>query len=58
MLLPKLLLLSVIIASVVIPVLAARDPNPRRSLRKAVFFMIVFNVLYLLAIRFVYPRLL
>ena len=38
-----------------LPVLAARDSNPRRGLKKAVLLSIVFNLFYLLAIRFVYP---
>jgi len=54
----KLLLLSVVIALIVVPLLAGRDRNPRRGLHKTLLFMLVFNVLYLLAVRFIYPRLL
>ena len=54
----KVLLLSVLFASIVIPLLAARAPNPRRAIRLAIVATVLFNVLYLLAIRFVYPRLL
>jgi hypothetical protein len=53
----KLLLLSVVIMMIAVPVLTARDRNARRGLRKAVLWTIVFNLLYLLAVRFVYPRL-
>jgi hypothetical protein len=54
----KLLLLSVVIGAIVVPVLSARDANPARGLRKAIVLTLVFNLMYLFAIRFIYPRLL
>jgi hypothetical protein len=54
--LAKLILLSVVIAMVVIPVLAARDRNPRRAFRRTVIIIFVFNACYWLAVRFIYPR--
>jgi hypothetical protein len=53
----KLILISILVANVVIPVWASREPNARRGLKKAVVYMIVFNVVFLLAVRFIYPRL-
>ena len=53
----KLLLVSVVISMVAIPVLAARDANAQRGLKKALFLVFIFNLLYLVAVRFVYPHL-
>jgi hypothetical protein len=53
----KLLLLSIVIMMVAIPVLAARDRSPKRGLQKAILLTIAFNVIYLFAVRFIYPRL-
>ncbi|HEY2408695.1 MAG TPA: hypothetical protein VGI10_21970 [Polyangiaceae bacterium] len=50
----KLLLLSIIIASIALPARAARDVNSRRGLRKVITLMLAFNLLYVLAIRFLY----
>jgi hypothetical protein len=52
----KLLLLSMVIATIVIPIIAARDPNPRRGLKKALFAIVVFAVVYLFALLFIYPK--
>jgi hypothetical protein len=54
----KLILNSVLIAAVVIPMMAAGDPSPRRALRRAVLWVIAFHAAYVLAIAYVYPRLL
>ena len=53
----KLLLLSVVIMMVAIPVLTARDRSAKRGLQKAIILMIVFNIFYVLAVRFIYPHL-
>jgi hypothetical protein len=53
----KLILLSVVISIVLLPVLAARDPNPYRGLKRTVAGWIFFNFLYMLAVRFIYTRL-
>ncbi|MFL5421989.1 MAG: hypothetical protein ACJ79Y_14585 [Myxococcales bacterium] len=53
----KLLVISVIFAIVAIPIAAAREPNPLRGVRKAVLYTLVFNGAYVLALRFVLPRL-
>ena len=51
----NLLLRSVMLALVIIPLVAAREPHPRRALRKAVVMFLGFNLCYLLALRFLYP---
>jgi uncharacterized membrane protein YwaF len=53
----KLILLSVLIMMVAIPVLAARDKSAKRGLQKAILFAIVFNICYVLALRYLYPHL-
>jgi hypothetical protein len=53
----KLLLLSVVVMMMAIPVLTARHQNAQRGLTRAIFLFFAFNVLYLLAVRFVYPHL-
>jgi hypothetical protein len=53
----SLVLLSVVIAMICIPVLAARDRSPVRALKKTLLVIVVFNLVYLLVLRFVYPYL-
>lgn len=53
----KLLLISVVAAMIAIPVLAARDRDCARGLRKALFYTLAFDVAWLAALRFVLPRL-
>jgi hypothetical protein len=54
----KALLMSVLFGMIAIPVLVAREANPRRGFQKVMVLTLVFNLLYLLAVRFVYPHLL
>lgn len=51
------LLRSMLVALIVIPLVAARDPNPVRGLKKAIAWFVGFNLLYMLALRFVYSQL-
>lgn len=53
----KFLLMSVIFGTIAMPVFAAREANPMRGLKKAVLLTFVFNLFYLFAVRFIYPRL-
>jgi hypothetical protein len=53
----KLLLFSVIIMMVAIPVLCAREQDPRRGFRRMVLLIVAYNLFYLFALRFIYPRL-
>lgn len=53
----KLLLASILLAHIVIPMWGAGDKNAVRGLKKTLACMMAFNISYLLAILFVYPRL-
>jgi hypothetical protein len=48
----KLVLLSAVLSIIVLPVIASRAKNPKAGLKKALIYMVVFNVCYLLALRF------
>ena len=48
----KAILLSAVLAIVALPVIAAREKSPKVGLKKALIYMVVFNVFYLLALRF------
>lgn len=50
----KLLLLSILIATVAIPAAAARDPLPARSFKRAVFYTLVFETFYVAAVSVLY----
>lgn len=52
----KLILLSTVIGLVAIPILAAREKNARKGLRKVIVQMLIFQVVYLLALRFLWGR--
>jgi hypothetical protein len=52
----KLLLMSVVLATVVIPAVAARDTLPRRGLRRTVLAMLAFNIIYAFLVIVVYPK--
>jgi hypothetical protein len=52
----KLILISILIATVALPMRAARDPSPTRGLRRAVLWIVAFNVCYLIAIVYILPR--
>jgi hypothetical protein len=49
----KMILLSAVIAIVALPIRAAKEKNPKVALKKALTYLVVFNVLYILALRFV-----
>jgi hypothetical protein len=53
----KLLLLSILLVMLVVPILAARDRSAVRSLKKVMVVVGLLNVVYLLLLLFVYPRL-
>jgi xanthine/uracil permease len=40
------LLFAIIVAIVAVPALAARDPNPRRGVRRALLFLLAFTLVY------------
>lgn len=53
----KLVLFSVILGMIAIPVLAAREQDARRGFQRLLLMIILFNLFYLFAVRFIYPRL-
>jgi hypothetical protein len=55
--LQKALLISILAASGLIPLWAARTPNPILGLRRAVLGIFGFEVAYLLGLLLIYPRL-
>ena len=52
----KLILASAVIAMFVLPIQASKDKNGRKGLRKVVIQMLVFEVFYLLALRFLWSQ--
>jgi hypothetical protein len=53
----KLVLLSIVAVTIVVPAMAATEPNPRVALRRALVGTLVGIFAYLVAVMFVYPRL-
>ncbi len=53
----KYLLLSILVANIVLPLLFAGDPVPRRGLRRTIGTVVAFNVLYVIALVFIFPKL-
>ena len=50
----KLVLFSVVLASIIIPLWAARTPSAHRGLKRAVLVVAMFNLLYLLVLKYLY----
>ena len=53
----KLLLMSMLLATFVLPMRAARDPNAARGVRRTVISMAICVVLYVFGLLYVLPRL-
>ena len=52
----KIILISILLATIALPMRAARDPSPTRGLRRTVLWLVAFNVFYLIAIIYILPR--
>jgi hypothetical protein len=52
----KLLLLSMVISLVAIPIIASREKSGTRSLKKTALLILLFNLFFLVALRFIYSR--
>ncbi len=50
----KALLISILIATIAIPTLAARDRSAHRGLKKALFYTFVYELFYLFFLTYVY----
>jgi hypothetical protein len=48
--------MSIVFASAVIPALAAKDRVARRGLRRTIVGLLAFNVLYVVLVIWVYPK--
>jgi hypothetical protein len=53
-----LLIMSVLIATVLIPISAAKDPSQRRGYRRTIVGLFVFNTIYVVCLLYLYRRLL
>jgi hypothetical protein len=53
----KLVLISIIVVSMVAPIIASRTENPRLAFRKVLLWCLVGIALYVLAVLLIYPRL-
>ena len=53
----KILLLSLVIATVAIPLVTARDAKAPRGLKRTVVWFAVFTAFYVFACLVIYPRL-
>jgi hypothetical protein len=53
----KLLLISIWLATIILPFIAALDPSPRRGLRRLLLMMSGYIAFYVFAIIFILPRL-
>ena len=54
----KIVLLSIVAVTILVPALAANGRDPRRALEKALAWTLIGFVAYLVAVIFIYPRLL
>jgi hypothetical protein len=52
----KLILISVLLATIALPATAARDADPRRGLRRTITYMTFFYAFYLFGLLFLYGR--
>jgi len=55
--LAKLLLFSSVLAMIIIPTVCAREKDARRGFQRMVLLIVAYNLFYLFAVRFIYPRL-
>lgn len=53
----KLLLVSILLSSVILPWRAASDPSPTRGFKRGLLWVIGFNIFYLLGLLYIAPRL-
>lgn len=51
----SLFLMSVLLASIALPAVLARDRNPKRAVKRLLVLLLVFNALYLAYLTMVHP---
>lgn len=54
----KLILMSVLFATIAIPMRAASIRKPKRAFRKMLLWSLVFNFSYMILLLYIYPRVL
>lgn len=54
----KLVIFSIVVASVAIPMFYAKMRDPKRALRKAIWAFVLFNFLYVFVLVYLVPRIL
>ena len=52
----KLLLLSIVIATIALPARPSREPNSKNGLRKVIIWMLLFELFYVFALLFLVGR--
>jgi len=52
----KLLLLSMVMALILIPLIASREKSGTRSVKKTALLILLFNLFFLVALRFIYSH--
>ncbi len=50
-----ILLLSIVLAALAFPLVLARDPDPRRGMRRLLLLLLVFNAAYLFYVTRLHP---
>jgi hypothetical protein len=53
----KLVLLSLLAATALIPLVTARDPKPKRAFRRTLVWMCAFNAAWMILVLYVLPHL-
>jgi hypothetical protein len=53
----KLVLLSLLAATALIPIVTARDPKPMRAFRRNLAWMCAFNAAWMILVLYILPRL-
>ncbi|HZR07415.1 MAG TPA: hypothetical protein VFA79_02455 [Myxococcales bacterium] len=52
----KVILMSILAVSIIVPAIAARERNPRLALRKALLWTAIGVFGYVMGLLFIYPR--
>jgi hypothetical protein len=52
----KLILTSILAATIVVPAIYARDPSPRRGLKRTMVALALFNAVYVVLLVTVYAQ--
>ncbi len=53
----RVLLASIVLLSLIVPIVPAMDPSPVRGMRRALLGVLLANTFYLGALLVIYPRL-